>query len=84
MAAYKSVVKEKEALEASFSALNSASEVSPDHATTTETNKESAEPSETQEDREDAQTLEDPLGVNKKVILCSVSYMFAERQTILL
>lgn len=60
VAAYKSVVKEKEALEASFTALNSASEGSSSHPTTNECDHESSR------EPVDSQSPEDPLGVIKK------------------
>ena len=69
VAAYKSVVKEKEALEASFTALSSAAETTPSHVATNETNKEGAKATETVGEAEGNQSVEDPLGVNKKVRL---------------
>ncbi|KAK3702795.1 hypothetical protein RRG08_042779 [Elysia crispata] len=66
VAAYKSVVKEKEALEASFTALSSAAETTPSHVATNETNKEGAKATETVGEAEGNQSVEDPLGVNKK------------------
>ncbi|GFR88043.1 GRIP and coiled-coil domain-containing protein 1 [Elysia marginata] len=66
VAAYKSVVKEKEALEASFAALNTASEGASSSSATAESDKERYSSSETLGEAEGDQTPEDPLGVNKK------------------
>lgn len=82
VAAYKSVVKEKEALEASLSALNSGSSI----ANVNETDSEKKEPllgDEEGEKRDDV----DPLGVNKQVFffLHNIwALMEREREAILL
>lgn len=70
VAAYKSVVKEKEALEASLSALNSGSSI----ANVNETDSEKKEPllgDEEGEKRDDV----DPLGVNKQVFFFFTQYL---------
>ncbi|GFO27506.1 grip and coiled-coil domain-containing protein 1 [Plakobranchus ocellatus] len=65
VSAYKSVVKEKEALEASFSALNSVTKDGSNYDAASETSSE-GDGAKRSDEGENTVSPEDPLGVNKK------------------